>query len=536
MCQEYSYAGEEGHSASQAQRFKGFQDKDSTSSGSWRLSASERQIDTPSNPDLVSPDLSNAGSSEPECATAGCAPCLPHPEERMNSMVAQNQTESRPAAATKALVPSEAHYSADALQMKHPVNSATQSGDTKRSPDLLTEFLQLSLQPPSTADVTVRPVSTPTSEPELFHCQRLMVSALPTPPEDSSTTGRSGAVPTEEASGTAVLSLSTQWQCSTSTVWTLSPAPNDSELNDALHVSPLQMHSPEAGRDGHQHLRDKYGQQHACVESPKGVDSAASPQHQVPQSSPADYVSMHSLAQLLVPHAGNILQPTADVNAEHPEGTLVATSSSHATNSECPSLQNVPEVSAYMELPHSSTASTSDADSKTPTETSPLLVDFSHHRGSEKLESPIYHEGGRQPTQLECSDQSSFNEIKVDERQKSVELPCDSDSSSTKQNAVLAKHAYDARQTRAGASMTVPQECTPVARALCARSLLLSPPATGWSSANESEVPHSQSSSAKEAPGRAYQRASAGTTEHSQEEPPETIGADRGDVGAVSSA
>ena len=384
--------------------------------------------------------------------------------------------------------PSES-ASCEAGPAEKPVGSGSRAPDSKRSRDLLNEFLQLTLQPPSTAQTNAAASSTPLSgDPELLRCQRLMVSCLPTPPTDSQCTQEPpGIAPSEEAPGAAAPSPPSMWQCSSATVWTLSPAAEDSELQQAQYVSPprdgavdsnhsspaLPLPALEAGSQQH----------HVAVEQLDVEPSFA--QQGFPERIPVE----HAASQPVAPVGARDHQEVVDVVHNRSATTPVPASSTCCSGS----VQHVPEVSAYAEVPDGTTACSSDTDTRSLSpELSPLLMNFGQRRSSQLSQqsgSELVPRGrsGNEP-HADCAGQLDFR----DDRHSKAADPAaahfafpESGLQHPGQHPKIDRAGVT--ESASGRACGVPSDIpTPVGKALSAHSQLLSPPDTGMTGDGDS--------------------------------------------------
>ena len=394
--------------------------------------------------------------------------------------------------------------SGEAGAAEHPVGSDSRAPERRRSPDLLNEFLQLTLQPPSTAQTSVAANTTPlSSNPELLLCQRLMVAGLPTPPTDSQGTQELPAPAlSEEASvAAAAPSLSSMWQCSSATVWTLSPTAEDSELQRAQCVSP-----PQGGADD---------SNHSSPGMPPSDHTAASQQRHIA----VEQLDLQPSFALQVPREGLI-----DIYAaNHIVAPSGARDPAPAASSRCSgSVQNVPVVSASVDPPDGATACSSDAGTKSPSpDLSPLLMNFGQRRSSQHSQQsgPQLVQGGLSGNEprTDSSGELDFRGKRHSSASGSSATPHGFSASKLKHPIQPPQRAW-ASATESGSRVGGPSSDTPtpVGSALSSHSQLLSPPDTGMTGDGETAQLQQQQSGAAAA---AYAACAGGSTQEAPARP-----------------
>jgi hypothetical protein len=353
-----------------------------------------------------------------------------------------------------------------------------------------------------------------------------MVSGLPTPPEHSQHAEEDDSVQhraaSEEGSGAAggAPSLSTMWQCSSATMWTLSPTSEGSQLRQAQYVSPLQavgncdgsITVPKVSKE-QPALREQYNSQKGGISAsgpPEAIttniphqkqEGAAIEQHylqccSVSELPQAEYADVLASSRILVSNGATVVHK-ADQPLLHPSAaTPVAASITNRIKCDSGSSDCTPGVSAYTELPDSVTICDSDAGTSPSPELSPLLVNFNHHQSSQQPKS----QGQRSPHQAE----QSGNVATPDDCPGKPDFKGNRSSSASGSSSIrsVERGTQDQQHIRLdnvvgeewrGAyrlgGTLVSHEATPVGRVRSSHSKLLSPPATEMSGAIDSVMP-----------------------------------------------
>jgi hypothetical protein len=354
-----------------------------------------------------------------------------------------------------------------------------------------------------------------------------MVSGLPTPPEHSQHAEDDDSVQhraaSEEGSGAAggAPSLSTMWQCSSATMWTLSPTSEGSQLRQAQYVSPLQAVGNCDGSitvlkvaEEEPALREQYNSQKGGISASEPLEAVtAQMPHQkqegaaieqcflqccsVSELSQADYADVLASSRILVSNDASVVHK-ADQPLLHPSAaTPVAASITNRINCDSGSSDCTPGVSAYTELPDSVTICDSDAGTSPSPELSPLLVNFNHHQSSQ----PPKSQGQRSPHRAE----QSGNVATPDDCPGKPDFKDNRSSSASGSSSIrpARRGTQDQQHVRldnvvgggwrgayrlSGTSVSH-HEATPVGRVRSSHSKLLSPPATEMSGAIDSVMP-----------------------------------------------